>query len=104
MGRTVVCGRFEWDEDKARANLKKHKISFEEVLPMFDDPLFAERYDAKNSTIDESRFRGVGKIRGFTVIVTCYTFRSERTRIINARIATSKEEKDYERWCRYFHG
>ena len=104
MGKTVVFGCFEWDTDKAKENLKKHGISFEEAVAIFDDPLFAERYDAKNSTIDESRFRGVGKIRGFTVIVTCYTFRGERTRIINARIATSKEEKDYERWCRYFYG
>ena len=89
--------------DKAKANIKKHKISFEDVLPIFDDPLRWERYDWKNSTLEENRYIGIGKIDGFTVVSSCYTDRKGRTRIINARIATSKEERDYEQWCKNFY-
>ena len=32
--------QFEWDEEKAAANLKKHEVSFAEAQTVFDDPLF----------------------------------------------------------------
>jgi uncharacterized DUF497 family protein len=35
----------EWDEDKARANLAKHEVSFEEAQTVFDDPLYVDFYD-----------------------------------------------------------
>ena len=103
MGKTIVHGRFEWDEDKAKANIKKHKISFEEAIDLFNDPLLWERYDFKNSTNEESRYIGIGQIDGFVIVSSCYTDRNGRTRIINARRASSKEEKDYEQWCKNFY-
>ena len=39
MGKTIIHGDFEWDENKDSINIKKHSISFEEILPMLDDPL-----------------------------------------------------------------
>ena len=102
MGRTVIHGKFEWDADKAAANVKKHGISFEEILPMFDDPLFMERLDAEHSTEEEIRYIGIAKTDGFIVVVSIYTER-ERTRIISARIATKKEEQEYEENCRQFY-
>lgn len=102
MGRTVIHGKFEWDADKAAANVKKHGISFEEILPMFDDPLFWEQLDLEHNTDKETRYFGTAKINGFAVVVSVYTER-ERTRIISARIATNKEEQDYEEWCRQFY-
>ena len=57
MGKTVIKGNFEWDEDKNKANISKHGISFEEILPMFDDPLFWEQYDESHSDEDETRYR-----------------------------------------------
>ena len=104
MGKTIVCGRFEWDEEKERANIKRHKIAFEKILPMFDDPLFFERFDLKHSTLEEIRYLGMGKVNGFAIIISCYTERNGRTRIINARITSREEEKLYEQWCRQFHG
>ena len=103
MGKTVVYGCFEWDEDKAQANLKKHKLSFEEAVAIFDDPMLLERYDWDNSTLEESRFIGIGQIDGFVVVSSCYTDSNGRTRIINARRASSEEKKDYERWCKGFY-
>ena len=103
MGRTIVVGRFEWDEDKAKANIKKHGISFEDATALFDDPLLWERYDQSHSSIEESRYFGIGQIDGFVIVASCYTSRDGRIRFINARRATSKEKKDYERWCQGFY-
>ena len=102
MGKTVIHGRFEWDSDKAEANIRNHGISFEEILPMFDDPLFWEQLDTAHSTAEETRYFGIAKINGFAVVVSSYTERN-RIRIISARISTSEEERKYEKWCRQFY-
>ena len=102
MGKTVVHGNFEWDEEKNKANIENHEMSFEEILPMFDDPLFWEQYDSEHSKVDETRYFGTAKINGFAVVVSSYTER-ERTRIISARISTPQEEKRYEEWCKQFY-
>lgn len=81
MSETIIVGRFEWDKEKENLNIKKHGISFEEILPMFDDPLFWEKEDFAHSS---------------------YTER-ERIRIISARISTKEEEKLYEKWCKQFY-
>ena len=102
MGKTVIHGNFEWDSDKAEINIKKHGISFEEILPMFDDPLFWEQLDIAHSSAEETRYFGTARINGFAVVVSCYTER-ERIRIISARISTIEEERRYENWCRQFY-
>lgn len=101
---TKLSGSFEWDEDKEKLNIKKHGLSFEEILPIFDDPMFAEKADLEHSTLEEPRFIGMGKINGTVVIVSCYTPKEERIRIINARISTKREAKIYEEWCKRFYG
>ena len=102
MGKMVVHGNFEWDSDKAEANIKQHGISFEEILPMFEDPHFWEQYDSEHSTAEETRYFGIAKVKGFAVVVSSYTER-KRIRIISARISTAEEEKRYEEWCKQFY-
>ena len=102
MGKTIIHGNFEWDEEKAAINISKHNISFEEILPMFDDPLFWERLDIEHSTNEETRYLGTAKVNGFAVVVSAYTERT-RTRIISARISTKEEERKYEEWCKQFY-
>lgn len=102
MGKTIIHGNFEWDLDKAKTNIRKHGISFEEILPMFDDPLFWEQCDVENSTAEETRYFGTAKLKGFAVVVSCYT-EKERVRIISARISTAEEERLYEEWCKQFY-
>ena len=104
MGRNIVSsdGKFEWDEDKNNANREKHGISFEEILPMFGDPLFYEQYDGFHSTTEESRYLGMAKLHSVVVVVAVYTERI-RTRIISARVSTSQEEARYEQWCKQFY-
>ena len=102
MGENIIHGRFEWDKAKEALNLKKHAISFEKILPMFDDPLFWEKEDFAHSSLDETRYIGTAKINGFAVVVSCYTER-ERIRIISARISSNEEERLYEQWCKQFY-
>ena len=41
--------KFEWDKNKATANLSKHSVSFDEAKTVFDDPLFVDFYDPDHS-------------------------------------------------------
>lgn len=88
-------GRFEWDSEKNKANKAKHSLSFEEILPIFDDPYFSYGYDEKHS-LSEDRFKGVGSLLGAVVVVSSFVYRG-RIRIINARRATKREEERYFR-------
>ena len=83
---------FEWDSDKARRNLQKHKVSFEEAAMVFADENRIERFDEEHSD-DEDRYVTIGKVNRILFVV--YTERSEATRLISARKATFKERKDY---------
>lgn len=87
-------GRFEWDENKNRMNKRKHGIGFEEIYEVFYDPYFLVRYDKAHSQ-NEDRFNGIGCINGLLVLVTTFTERSGRTRIISAQRADSSLRKVY---------
>jgi uncharacterized DUF497 family protein len=87
---------FEWDEDKARANLKKHRVSFEEATSVFSDPLAMALPDDDHS-VGELREIVIGHSIRDRVLLVSYTERGRhRVRIISARIATRHERKDYE--------
>jgi hypothetical protein len=86
---------FEWDEDKADTNLKKHKISFEEAKTVFADPLAITIDDPKHS-IDEERFIDIGTSADGKILVVSYTERERKIRLISCRKAAKKERKIYE--------
>lgn len=85
---------FEWDEKKAVANLKKHKISFEEARTVFADPFSITIDDPKHSA-EEFRFLDIGMSAQGNLLVVSYTER-ERIRLISCRKATKGERKAYE--------
>lgn len=89
---------FEWDEEKNRINVSKHRINFELASKVFDDPLV--RYFFDRIVDGEERWQAVGHAMGqfLVVVVHCYRYRngSEVIRIISARAATSHERKRYE--------
>lgn len=91
--------RFEWNSDKNALNKIKHGISFEEILPVFDDPFFLERYDYRHSDLCEDRMIGIGLVNGNIVVTTVFTER-KRIRIISARLASPYEENVYYEYCR----
>ena len=86
---------FEWHEDKAAANLKKHGVSFAEAKTVFDDPLALTIEDPKHSQ-GERRFIDVGYSEGKRLLVVVYTEREETIRIISSRKATNAERRAYE--------
>lgn len=86
---------FEWDPDKAAANVKKHGVDFSEAVTVFGDPLELTISDPDHSE-SEFRFVSLGMSASGRLLVVAYTEREGRTRIINAREATSQERKQYE--------
>jgi uncharacterized DUF497 family protein len=84
---------FEWDDAKAAANLRKHKISFQAATLVFDD-LFALVEQDLGQEFGEERFLITGVVDGL-IIVVVYTERGERIRIISARKANSYEQRRY---------
>jgi uncharacterized DUF497 family protein len=86
---------FEWDEDKAKGNLKRHGVSFEEASSIFSDPLALTIPDPLHS-VEEDRFITMGESHRRKLLVVCTTDRGDKIRIISARAATRRERKDYE--------
>lgn len=86
---------FEWDEEKAKANLQKHGVSFEEAQTVFTDPLAITIPDPDHST-DEDRFITIGESNKKRLLVVVYTERRKKIRLISARKAARAERKKYE--------
>jgi uncharacterized DUF497 family protein len=86
---------FEWDGSKARSNLKKHGVSFEEALTAFYDPLSVVIPDPNHSQ-GERRFLLLGLSLRNRLLVVSHTERGDGLRLISARIATPHERKQYE--------
>ncbi len=91
--------RFEWDERKNRANVRKHGVRFEEAQTVFFDEE-AIRYDDPEHSDDESRFLMLGVSYQLRVLVVSHCYRSSPAviRMITARKANTKEEAHY--WSR----
>lgn len=83
---------FEWDEEKAKLNLKKHGIPFETAAKVFLDENRIEIYDEEHS-IEEDRYITIG-LAG-EVLFVVYTERTPKIRLISARLATGRERKVY---------
>jgi uncharacterized protein len=81
---------FEWDEEKNRANRRKHGISFEEASTIFDGPVLSAEDEEHHSEVRE---RSYGLLGGTVVVCVIHTDRNDRIRIISARKATSNEGK-----------
>lgn len=86
---------FEWDEDKAKSNARKHKVTFDEAQTVFLDDLSITVPDAKHSQA-EVRLRIVGISSLKRLVVVSFTERGEKIRLINARKASRSEIRDYE--------
>jgi uncharacterized DUF497 family protein len=87
---------FEWDSAKARANERKHGVSFEEAQSVFYDDFARQFYDPESSEA-EDRFLMLGKSNPARVLLVCHCERSRDViRIISARKATRSERTYYE--------
>jgi uncharacterized protein len=87
---------FEWDKNKAAANLSKHEVSFDEAKTVFNDPLYVDFYDIDHSD-DEHRYIIVGQSQQGRLLIVSYTERESAIRLISAREATRGEREFYEK-------
>lgn len=86
---------FLWDARKAKANLTKHGISFDEATRVFLDPL-ARIFDDPDHSSEEAREIVVGHSEPSRLLVVCFVEREGAVRIFSARKATAHERHDYE--------
>ena len=90
--------RFEWDENKAQANIKKHGVTFDEAKTAFYDAAALLIDDPEHSD-DEERFILLGMSQNARLLIVCHCLRENDTiiRIISARKATKTESSYYGR-------
>ena len=86
---------FEWDLKKAKTNLEKHGVPFEEASSAFKDNLSLTIDDPLHSN-DEKRLVLIGMSYNNCILVVVHTEKRDNIRIISARKATKKERKYYE--------
>ena len=89
----MVDDDFEWNDEKAALNRRKHGVSFEDAVEAFDDAFAI-------ATLDDPAGHGEERIvmigtSGVGVLTIVYTERGERVRIISARKATRHEKERY---------
>lgn len=92
--RTYTHRSYEWDPEKAAANLRKHGVDFATAVGLFDDDRALTIRDLDSER--EDRFVGLGLDRLGRVLVVVFTLRGERVRLISARKANGWERRQYE--------
>jgi uncharacterized DUF497 family protein len=85
---------YQWDPDKARVNLKKHRVDFADAVGVFEDPLALTIDDLASP--EEPRWVTLGMDFEGRLLVVVYTYRGEAIRLISARKATKRERECYE--------
>lgn len=85
---------FEWDDEKAEKNHRKHGVDFQDAVGAFFDPWSIERLD-DSEDYGEDRFRMIGMAQGQVLLVS-YTERQGTIRLISARRANGEERRTYE--------
>ena len=86
---------FEWHEAKAKENLRKHNISFDQTKTVYNDPFLLTFPDEGHSQVEE-RFVNIGRSSKGNVLVVVHTERKGSIRIISSRKATATERRVYE--------
>ena len=85
---------FEWDREKAAANLRNHGVGFETGCEVFFDPFVC--FVASEVVGSEERESVIGLTAGWELLVVVYVDRGDSIRVISARSATRKERRAYE--------
>jgi uncharacterized protein len=86
---------FEWSTEKAKINLQKHQVDFDEASTIFDDPQFITFLDEEHSS-EEERYITIGLSNANRLLMVAHTERNDNIRIISARKVTKDEEKFYQ--------
>ena len=93
MKRIIGGHPVEWDDRKNEINIQKHGISFATAALVFSDEERIEYLDRLHS-IEEERYIVLGRVH--KVLFVVYTEREDASRLISARLATSRERRIYD--------
>lgn len=85
---------YEWDSAKAQANLEKHGVDFADAVIALEDELALTLTDP--DSVDEERLISLGMDAIGRLLVTVFTFRGDRIRIVSSRKASRSERRRYE--------
>ena len=86
---------FEWDNDKAQRNVRKHGVTFDEAATAFGDPL-SVTIDDPDHSLDQQRLLLLGQTLNGKLLVIAHLDDGETIRIISARMANRHERRQYE--------
>ena len=86
---------YEWNAAKAKANIQKHGVSFDEAATIFLDPLALTFPDPQHSA-QEQREITIGQSNQRRAVFVSHCPRGDRIRIISARKTTQGERRQYE--------
>jgi hypothetical protein len=89
-----VASGFEWDSEKARANLRKHGIDLADAVTVFEDERGLTMRDLLTA-IDEQRYLTMGADVQGRILVVAYTWRGSGIRMFSARRAIPSERRHY---------
>ena len=90
---------FEWDAEKAKRNVTKHGVSFDEAATAFADPL-GQLVDDPRHSVAEKRLVLLGHSHRQRLLAIMFAERGDTIRVISARLATRQEQRDYEEGSR----
>ncbi|MCC6426446.1 MAG: BrnT family toxin [Phycisphaerales bacterium] len=93
-GEQADQGGFDWDDQKAEDNLRKHGVRFEDAQMVFGDPCALTLHDREHSTT-EDRFITIGLALTGELLTVIHAERGDDIRIISARKATRSEKRQY---------
>jgi uncharacterized DUF497 family protein len=85
---------YEWDPAKAKANLRDHKVDFADAALALEDPFARTVHDPDAS--GEERYISLGADPSGRLLITVFTRRKRRIRIISSRRASRAERRHYE--------
>ena len=92
---------FEWDSEKASSNIRKHGISFEEAVTIFENETMTSEDRSAHDEVREISFGRLGDGHGSAIVVcVVHTDRMDKVRIISARKATAQERKHFDVYFR----
>jgi uncharacterized protein len=86
-------GQFEWDAEKATANLKKHGVRFADAAVALHDEMALTFRDPDSN--GEERFVSIGEDPHGRVLVTVFTHRGDKIRVISCRLSSPGERRRY---------
>lgn len=90
-----------WDPEKAAANRRNHGVAFEEAQTVFDNP-FAVIFNDEAHSDTESREILIGHSANNRLLLVVFVEHVQHIRLISARTATTKEQREYEQGAGYF--